>query len=77
MLRTTSRNRLALEPLEARETPAGVVDIGFRYGSFSLTGDAENNIVANSSVTFPIRPKTDSPVPPSVSHVMGFALLAW
>src|SRR4029453_11888394 len=43
------RTRLALEPLEARETPAGVVDVTFARGSVTLIGDAEGNYIGVST----------------------------
>ena len=45
MTRTTYRARLNLDPLEARHTPAGVVDVTFADGSLTLVGDAADNRV--------------------------------
>jgi hypothetical protein len=45
MTRTAPRRHLAVEPLERRDTPAGVVDITFADGSVTLIGDAESNNV--------------------------------
>lgn len=39
------RTRLTLEPLEARETPAGVVDVTFARGAVTVIGDAEGNYI--------------------------------
>src|SRR5262245_18896431 len=43
MPRIFPRTRLALEPLEARATPAGVVDVTFAHGSVTLVGDDASN----------------------------------
>lgn len=42
---TSHRTRPTLEPLEARETPAGIVDVTYARGSVTMVGDAENNMV--------------------------------
>src|SRR5262245_39722041 len=43
MTRRALRTRLALESLETRETPAGVVDVTFLGGSLTLVGDEAAN----------------------------------
>lgn len=45
MLRTRRPVRLALVPLEARDTPAGTVTATFAHGALTLTGDAADNAV--------------------------------
>src|SRR4051812_21218285 len=44
-LRTRRPVRLALDPLETRDTPAGTVTATFAGGRLTLTGDAADNAV--------------------------------
>jgi hypothetical protein len=43
MTHTRLRPRLAVEPLEARETPAGIVNVTFAHGLLTLVGDESAN----------------------------------
>jgi hypothetical protein len=49
MTRNAHHTRLALQSLEARDTPAGVVDVTFAEGSVTVVGDAAGNTVTLGS----------------------------